>query len=528
MANRGKQQRPGLAFDPLLLDELPDALFTTEGDRIEWVNTAAAQLLGVPREQVLGRALTDVLEAGELARLKTLEQERADGWDVAATLRARLKRLSDGALVTADLRFGSAAGTAGRKRVIVAREATEAIRGEALMARLALLSAESTALLDGDALLDAGAAVFEALGWALAQIELRGDRARVRRVLAGKLEAPIIEYTRKLLGVEVDFARFPIIGQVAKTGRALFLDNIPSTLNGPVKEAAYFSESMTRSRMTRSVWAPVWVDDKPGQVLVVVGQSLTEHDFVAIQLFAAQLAAAVRMGGLRGQLVRRERLAAVGEMSAVLAHEVRNPIGVIYNAVGGLERLLPPEPGRDDARALVAIIREEAERLQRLVGDMLDLTRPVTPRLTALALGPLCDEALAAAQQDPSFAEHHPAVALSVPAELPAALADPDLVRRALVNVLLNAFQHVPAGGHVTVGAQLEAGRLRLRLANDGAPIAPEVAARIFEPFFTTRAAGSGLGLAVVRRVVESMAGEVALDETASGVTFSIWLPAAA
>ena len=71
---------------------------------------------------------------------------------------------------------------------------------------------------------------------------------------------------------------------------------------------------------------------------------------------------------------------------------------------------------------------------------------------------------------------------------------------------------------------QAEGGRLRLRLSNDGAPLSPPVAARIFEPFFTTRAAGTGLGLAVVRQIVESLSGEVALDPTRSGVAFSIWL----
>ncbi|MHB8872645.1 MAG: ATP-binding protein [Myxococcaceae bacterium] len=527
LKKRHTRAKAATAVDPLLLDALPEALLTTQGERIEWANAAAARMLGVTPKQVVGRTLGEVLAPGELERLKTLEREQDEGWEVPAMLRVRLVRLSDGAEVPADVRFGSSGKDDGRRRVLSARGAFEKMRAEGLMSRLALLSAEAGGLLDADALLDAASAVFDELGWGVAQVEIRGELAVVRRVVASKVSAPIVEYARSLLGVEASFERFPLVGQVVKTGRALFLDGLPTAMRGPPGDATMLSESMSRSRLTRSVWAPVWLDDRPAQVLVVVGQSLTEHDFVAIQLFAAQLAAALRLGVLRKELVRRERLAAVGEMSAVLAHEVRNPIGVIFNSVSGLERYCRESGVAGGPRGLLAIIREESERLQQLVSDLLDFARPVTPRLQSVALGPLFDEALESARQDPSFQAHHPEVTLAVPEGLPSAHADPELIRRAVVNMLINAFQNVPEGGQVSFGAEVEGGRLRLRLSNDGTPLTPPVAARIFEPFFTTRAAGTGLGLAVVRRIVESLSGEVALDPTQTGVAFSIWLPQA-
>ncbi|HCF61699.1 MAG TPA: histidine kinase, partial [Myxococcales bacterium] len=135
--------------------------------------------------------------------------------------------------------------------------------------------------------------------------------------------------------------------------------------------------------------------------------------------------------------------------------------------------------------------------------------------------------ALAAARQDPSFAERRPKLLVEVPGSLPEALTDAVLLRRAVVNVLVNAFQHVPVGGEVRVEARLATeGWLRLRIANDGPPVRPEIATRLFEPFVTARATGTGLGLAVVRRIVEELRGRVQLDD-GTPVAFSIWLPIA-
>jgi two-component system sensor histidine kinase HydH len=260
-------------------------------------------------------------------------------------------------------------------------------------------------------------------------------------------------------------------------------------------------------------------------VLTVIGAGLTAHDFVAIQLFAAQLSAASQLDELRAELVRNERLAAVGEMSAVLAHEVRNPLGVIFNAVGGLRRLLT---GAGDApRALLDIVGEEADRLRRLVSDLLDFARPHDPQLYPTPLARIVDDALHAARQDPSFAERGPKLIVDVPDALPEALTDAVLLRRAIVNVLVNTFQHVLVGGEVRIEARLATeGWLRVRIANDGPPVRPEIAAQVFEPFVTAWATGTGLGLAVVRRIVEELRGRVQLDDGLP-VSFSIWLPTA-
>jgi PAS domain S-box-containing protein len=236
-----------------------------------------------------------------------------------------------------------------------------------------------------------------------------------------------------------------------------------------------------------------------------------------------------RMRELQHALIQRERLAAIGEMAAVMAHEIRNPLGVIFNSIGGLRRLVR---GPHDAQALLDLAWEEAERLKRLVADLLEFASPYRPSLEVVDVAPIVAEAVAAAQRDPVFPRGSGApIEVRLPPGMPQVHADPARLHRALVNLLTNALQHVAPGGRVQVSAG-PAGdaELRITVHNDGAPLAPEVAQRVFDPFFTTRAAGTGLGLAVVRRIVEDLGGRIELDACDRGdrgdrgVSFSVWL----
>jgi len=236
------------------------------------------------------------------------------------------------------------------------------------------------------------------------------------------------------------------------------------------------------------------------------------------------------LAAARAEMVKRERLAALGELAAIVAHEVRNPLGVIFNAVSSLRRAGVAE---GDAGMLVDILAEESDRLNRIVGDLLDFSRPRALDLETCDVESLIEEALDVARA--SVSEHARAVTFEV--ELGEGLqplsVDRRLFRQALVNVLLNALQAMPLGGTVTLRARVETGAsargLLLEVCDHGAGIAPELRARIFEPFFTTKARGTGLGLAVVKRIVEDHRGEVFLDSRLGvGTTFTFRLPWAA
>jgi signal transduction histidine kinase len=229
------------------------------------------------------------------------------------------------------------------------------------------------------------------------------------------------------------------------------------------------------------------------------------------------------------ELVRRERMAAVGELSASVAHEVRNPLGAIANAVATLVRISRPE-GNSTTWELLGVMGEEVERLDLLITGLVDFARPLEPRLLTQALGPVVEGALESAlRAEPRPLELH--VTRALDAALPDTPLDAQLLHRALNNLFLNALQAMPSGGTL----QVELTRLEktpgmpqalITISDTGPGIPPDVMQRLFEPFFTTKALGTGLGLAIVRGIVEAHRGQVEVRSTlGQGSTFTIRLP---
>ncbi len=226
------------------------------------------------------------------------------------------------------------------------------------------------------------------------------------------------------------------------------------------------------------------------------------------------------------ELVRTEQLAAVGELSAVIAHEVRNPLAIIRNAVGGLRR---PSLSDDDTDTLLAILDEEADRLNRLVGDLLTYAKPVQPEAREVVLREVIDHAIELARGGQSQRRD---IHFEVIAEGDAGtvLGDPALLRHALINIVDNAIQAMPEGGVVTVRcreAELD-GRAAIAIdfQDEGEGMDTLVRNRARDPFFTTRQTGTGLGLAIVDRVARVHGGRVEIDSRhGQGTTVTLVLP---
>ena len=229
-----------------------------------------------------------------------------------------------------------------------------------------------------------------------------------------------------------------------------------------------------------------------------------------------------RLSRAQEQLVERERLAALGELAAAVAHEVRNPLGVIFNSLGSLKKLLGSDA---KAETLFAILEEESVRINHIVTDLLDFTRPAFPSLRAGSLVAVIDEAVDAAQaQAPARVRFVREIDASLETPM-----DPRLLRQAIFNVLQNASQAMPSGGTVTIRAAAarrgERDMARLEIRDDGCGIESVHLPRIFEPFFTTRATGTGLGLAIVKRVVDGHHGSIEVESApGAGSAFVIWL----
>ncbi|MET0405878.1 MAG: ATP-binding protein, partial [Cystobacter sp.] len=244
------------------------------------------------------------------------------------------------------------------------------------------------------------------------------------------------------------------------------------------------------------------------------------------RLYESLWASYAELAAARAEMVKRERLAALGELSAIVAHEVRNPLGSIFNAVASLRRMLKPD---GNTSMLLDILAEESDRLDRMVGALLDYTRPRDLNHQLEDVPRMLQDAVEAAwmqQGSPS----HITSKLEVDPQLPRVPLDRHHIRQALVNMLVNAMQAMPQGGGVVVQAHREQRDsrelLRIDVVDQGCGIPTELIHRVFEPFFTTKAQGTGLGLAVVKRIIEEHHGELSLESTPGrGTTFSIRLP---
>lgn len=235
--------------------------------------------------------------------------------------------------------------------------------------------------------------------------------------------------------------------------------------------------------------------------------------------------------------LRAERLEAVAELSASLAHEIKNPLASIRSAVEQLAR----RPGADDdERVLGALIVRESDRLSRLLSEFLDFARVRVTRIDRVDLGAITTGAAGLAGQHPDR-QQGVTIECITPGEPLCIDGDEDLLHRAVFNLALNAVQASPARGTVRVevapigpeqlpeGVTFEQGAVVLRVTDEGPGIAPDIRERLFDPFFTTKPGGSGLGLPVVHRAIEAHRGLVFVDANGAGkgTRFTVLLPRA-
>jgi two-component system sensor histidine kinase PilS (NtrC family) len=221
-----------------------------------------------------------------------------------------------------------------------------------------------------------------------------------------------------------------------------------------------------------------------------------------------------------------DRLAAVGRLAANMAHEIRNPLASISGALQMLVKDLPADGTRG---RLVEIVLKESGRLNALVGDFLEYARPAPMAPIAVDMAQLVDEVLFLLEQRsaPACLKITREYAESLDAHI-----DPQQMRQALWNLCLNAVQAMPdEGGEIHVGSRRLAGstsRFQFWIADSGSGIAEHDLLHIFEPFYSTKAGGTGLGLALVYRVVQDHGGHIEVrTRQGEGTTFTLTLPAA-
>ena len=226
------------------------------------------------------------------------------------------------------------------------------------------------------------------------------------------------------------------------------------------------------------------------------------------------------------QLQVSERLAALGRITAGVAHEVKNPLNSMRLWLENLKESVPLEP-ESNAWQAVQVLDKEIDRLDAVVKRFLDFTRPMEIRLEATHLPELLREVLEIAQ--PQFQKANVQVAQLLPIDVPEVYVDRALLQQAVLNLVLNAIYAMPEGGQLRVVLSRRGDMAEIAVGDTGRGISPENRQKIFQLFFTTRPGGSGIGLASTFRIVQLHNGSIDFtSEVGRGTTFRIELPLAA
>ncbi|MRR12180.1 PAS domain-containing protein, partial [bacterium] len=226
---------------------------------------------------------------------------------------------------------------------------------------------------------------------------------------------------------------------------------------------------------------------------------------------------------LTDQLIRADRLAAMGELTAGVAHEVRNPLGIIRASVQLVE-----DAGSDRARVAEAtrVIKQEIDRLDRVIKALLDFGRPSHPTLRPIDIEDVVADVVLFTRQ---FAgQSQVEIETEYSAGIPLVSADPDQLKQVFVNLVSNAVQAMETtGGVIRIRVWDDDAFVFVSVSDTGPGIPPDTLAKVFDPFFSTKDSGTGLGLTIVHRIIDQHGGRIEVQSTPStGTTFTVALPA--
>jgi signal transduction histidine kinase len=289
---------------------------------------------------------------------------------------------------------------------------------------------------------------------------------------------------------------------------------------------------------------PLLVRERPIGAIAVLGKiqssfldlpafTVEDREFLAIladqaaiaienaRLFERVREAEKRLREVEAIRARTEKLAAMGEMSAKVAHEIRNPLA----SIGGFARRLVPHFDRSSReRQAAEIIVSETERLERLLSTQLEFTQLTPPRLELADLNRVVEDTLLLVLDEAQ--RRRVKVQKQLNPDLPSILIDADKIRQVLLNLLQNGIQSLPDGGRLRLETGRSGPHLIVEVATDGEPIPGDMIERLFVPFATSKSTGSGLGLAVALKLVREHGGQIRVrSEGEWGAIFSVALP---
>ncbi len=224
---------------------------------------------------------------------------------------------------------------------------------------------------------------------------------------------------------------------------------------------------------------------------------------------------------LKEQLNRAAHLSALGEMAAVISHEIRNPLGIIRSSA---ELLKKKVIGFDPNNTIPDIVIEESSRLNNIITDFLKYARPRPPRLAPCRIEDVLEKNLTSLSTQLEGKGY--SVQKTIGDNLPAVTADADMLYQAFLNIFINALQAMPDGGQISLQVQAKPDVLEVIISDQGGGVPQEILAKVWDPFFTTKDKGTGLGLGIVKNIIDAHGGDIFIENaSAGGARFIIHLP---
>jgi len=217
---------------------------------------------------------------------------------------------------------------------------------------------------------------------------------------------------------------------------------------------------------------------------------------------------------LKEQLNRAEHLSSLGEMVAAVSHEIRNPLGIILSSTELMQKKLDAD---DPANTLTGIIMEEAGRLNTIITDFLNFARPRTPNISLCRVDQILDKNITFLA--PQIQSGGYTIGRRFAEAIPEIHADADMLYRAFLNILINAMQAMSDGGSIHVMVDSRDNMVKVSITDSGPGISEDIKEKIWDPFFTTKDKGTGLGLGIVKNIVKTHSGRIAIQNLPEGGT---------
>jgi signal transduction histidine kinase len=327
----------------------------------------------------------------------------------------------------------------------------------------------------------------------------------------------------QLIGyIEVVFSKKAIFDTIDDMRRNMFIAAVVATVIGCIL-ALYFSLSIVKpvrrlatatTRIARGEWETTLPIDSRDEV----GELTDSFNKMSASLMQQR----DELEKTYRELARRERMAEIGNFSMMIAHELKNPLGIIKGSID----IIAKEGVKSKVRkTMIEYIQDEVRRLNRLVEDFLSFARPKPAHKSMININQVVNKMVAMVPLQ-EFNEKEIALQVQLAADVREVNVDEHQLYQALLNVFTNAVQAIPERGEIIISTANQKGGVVIEVTDSGIGISDEEKEKVFEPFFTKKQRGTGLGLAVVKKIMDNHNGEIRItDRRGGGTVFSLWLP---